>query len=500
MNNRIHTSTSLCRLFLGVLFCSMLLSNNQGFAARTNPFLGDADAQYELAISYLQPGENKPNYVAAAKWFQLAAEQGHAKAQYSLALRYLYGQGVQKNQQTAVHWLSLAADQGLADAQFSLGLRYYWGQGATKDLTQAQYWFTKAARQGQPKAKEYLDKLQAKSSSQSPTKDLHDRPVSIIEKYVKIIPAAASGDETALRSKQDLEDKLTAKEILQAIQRVTANRPEIKRQNLDQQLSKNKQIIGTAEGYFIEGNRQVQNGRLTLAIDAYENSIRIAPGNAHSHRNLASAYAHTGQPEKAIESLQKSIELRPGHASKHATLGLIYHATGNNAAALTEYRTASRLNPGLGWFYPDMADIFIQQKNYAAAWKAVHQADLLGHAKERVKSRLAKYAPAAEYRPQNGSTLLLRQLVLPTRKAAEESLRELQNGIDFSRLAKKRSLKQYRRNGGYWGPFLPELLAPQFSTALENLPALAFSPIIETEVGFHILQKFPFYNDLINTN
>ena len=464
---------------------------------------GDPDAQFDLAISLLQEDNQPQNYAEAVKWFRLAAEKGHAQAQYSLALRYLFGQGVKKNHQTAAHWLQQAADQGLSDGQFSLGLRYYWGQGREKNLAQAGYWFDKAAQQGHPKAIQFLAKLQARhplSSQQRPVRDITEQ---LIADYAKAVLANAKEDPKAGLTKQELEKKMTAREILLAIQlsakQQSTNQAEINDPELPQRLAELSRKLVSAEDYFLAGNTFIHAGQLQMAIAVYEKSLEIAPNNAGSRRNLASAYAHSGENRKAIENLQRSINLSPGQAEKHATLGLIYHADQKISAALVEYRTAARINPGVGWIYPDMADILIQQKDYSVAWKAVRQAELLGHAKERISIRLAMLAPDAESSLQDAphTDLHLRQLVLPSRQVAENALKELQGGRDFNQLAKNLSVKQFRRNGGYSGLYQPRLLTHQFKAALKDLPPLAFSPIVETAAGFHILQKFPFFDELL---
>jgi TPR repeat protein len=52
----------------------------------------------------------------AAKWYRLAADQGHAVAQYSLGVCYSNGTGVVKDEREAVKWYRLAADQGYASS------------------------------------------------------------------------------------------------------------------------------------------------------------------------------------------------------------------------------------------------------------------------------------------------------------------------------------------------------------------------------------------------
>ena len=60
----------------------------------------------------------------AAKWYRLAAGQGHAIAQNNLGNMYAYGRGVPQDDAEAVRWYRQAAAQGEAEAQYNLGLMY----------------------------------------------------------------------------------------------------------------------------------------------------------------------------------------------------------------------------------------------------------------------------------------------------------------------------------------------------------------------------------------
>ena len=103
---------------------------------------GDVDAQFTLGtiysfsqIIYANGGRAGPESdpAEAAKWYRLAAGQGHAIAQNNLGGMYAYGRGVPKNDAEAVKWYRLAADQGFARAQHNLGLIYANGTGVPQD-------------------------------------------------------------------------------------------------------------------------------------------------------------------------------------------------------------------------------------------------------------------------------------------------------------------------------------------------------------------------------
>jgi TPR repeat protein len=80
----------------------------------------------------------------AARWFHLAAEQGHSDAYIQLGHRYQKGLGVQPNDQAAAHWFSRGASAGDGNAMVALGLLYAAGRGVPQDWAAAVHWWGRA--------------------------------------------------------------------------------------------------------------------------------------------------------------------------------------------------------------------------------------------------------------------------------------------------------------------------------------------------------------------
>src|SRR3954464_4303152 len=78
---------------------------------------GNAEAQYNLALTYEGGGAVPQDYSQAMKWYLKAAESGLASAQNNLALLFDKGHAVDRNYEEAVKWYSKAAEQGLPAAQ-----------------------------------------------------------------------------------------------------------------------------------------------------------------------------------------------------------------------------------------------------------------------------------------------------------------------------------------------------------------------------------------------
>ena len=69
--------------------------------------------------------------------YQESAAQGNATAQFNLGVMYLNGHGVSQDHVRAVEWYRKAANQGYASAQFNLGVMYANGNGVSQDHVRA---------------------------------------------------------------------------------------------------------------------------------------------------------------------------------------------------------------------------------------------------------------------------------------------------------------------------------------------------------------------------
>jgi TPR repeat protein len=115
-------------------------------------------AELELGLDYFH-GENglSRDYVAAAKWLELAADPRHAPAQRgpadnALGNMYEYGEGVPSDGHEAVAWYTTGAELGDAKARFNLGRIDDEGILVKRDPAQSYMWLKLAAFQGEPLA------------------------------------------------------------------------------------------------------------------------------------------------------------------------------------------------------------------------------------------------------------------------------------------------------------------------------------------------------------
>ena len=122
--------------------------------------LGNAEAQYNLGLSYSNGLGVSVDKVESVKWYRLAAEQGFAHAQFNLGNAYFNGEGVSVDKVEAIKWYRLAANQGYAEAQCILGFLYLQGDGVEADEVEGLKWITLAANNGLPNAIKLLREIE----------------------------------------------------------------------------------------------------------------------------------------------------------------------------------------------------------------------------------------------------------------------------------------------------------------------------------------------------
>lgn len=121
---------------------------------------GVAAAQYELARIYLDKdmgdacfiGGANP-YIGCERWLKKAAEQNYIYAEELLADKYYEGAYIVKDVKAAIYWYEKAANQGSVYAMYRAGYIYY---SEPIDYNKAGQWFSLAAEKGDKDAEEVL--------------------------------------------------------------------------------------------------------------------------------------------------------------------------------------------------------------------------------------------------------------------------------------------------------------------------------------------------------
>ncbi|MBI1495556.1 tetratricopeptide repeat protein [Halocynthiibacter styelae] len=212
------------QFFLGEMYAFGLgLSKNRSEAMRW--FLlaaeqGHPDAQYnvgrlydeesdwstgETFVEFLSRGGIIEDPTEAARWYRLAAQQGHAIAQFLLGLKYAKGDGVLKDPEEAELWLRRGAEQGDMQLQRNLGWMYANGEGIIQDTSEAMIWYRLAAQQGHPDAQNSLGQMYTNRDS-------------TIKAHMWFNISSSTGHSDAAENRDEIENIMTREQITEATQ------------------------------------------------------------------------------------------------------------------------------------------------------------------------------------------------------------------------------------------------------------------------------------------
>ena len=96
---------------------------------------------------------------------------------------YSFGFGVVPNYRHGAKWYTLAAEQGHALAQYNLGRLYYLGKGLPENLIYAHMWAKQASSNGFKMSTEFTDMLTELMTENQIEKANRLRTNCVIKKY-----------------------------------------------------------------------------------------------------------------------------------------------------------------------------------------------------------------------------------------------------------------------------------------------------------------------------
>ena len=100
-----------------------------------------------------------------------------------------------------------------------------------------------------------------------------------------------------------------------------------------------------ARDLFAQGNKHIERGEYTEAIDRYLELVRLHPRHADGLNNLGSALCRFGRYEEAEEFFHRAIKIKPNNSEAHCNLGLVYRWRGRLADSEVSLRRALKINP-----------------------------------------------------------------------------------------------------------------------------------------------------------
>jgi superkiller protein 3 len=86
-------------------------------------------------------------------------------------------------------------------------------------------------------------------------------------------------------------------------------------------------------------------GKLTEAIEQYEQALQLKPDFTEAYNNLGNALADQGKVPEAIQCYKRALELNPSYAEAYYDLGNVLAHQGKLPEAIQHYERAVQLKP-----------------------------------------------------------------------------------------------------------------------------------------------------------
>jgi tetratricopeptide (TPR) repeat protein len=107
--------------------------------------------------------------------------------------------------------------------------------------------------------------------------------------------------------------------------------------------------------WFVQGRALNQLGRLSEAIAAYQENVRIAPGDVLARNNLGNAYRDSGRPREAMLAYRAAVEIDPDYIQAWHNLGLTFYLSKGQVGVVQALQRLQATDPALAEVWRKLA-------------------------------------------------------------------------------------------------------------------------------------------------
>jgi tetratricopeptide (TPR) repeat protein len=240
-----------------------------------------------------------------------------------------------------------------------------------------------------------------------------------------------------------------------------------------------------------KGDRYWEADRHFLAIEEYRQAIKLGLRDPDLYWSLAKILYITGFAGDAVTEMEKAVKLKPALDYFRIELGILYLSDGQLEKAKKQFIAALEINPSLTQMYIYLGELSFRTGDYNTAWFYTKVARQLGYKGKALSGKLRTVSREPSIKPwdHSGDNLYLRQILVGSRDKAEIIVARLDKGELFELVAGTESTGPNALRGGYMGDIHSSDLHPVIISALKDREIFAEAVIVETESGFHIIQR-----------
>ena len=119
----------------------------------------------------------------------------------------------------------------------------------------------------------------------------------------------------------------------------------------------------SAEAYLVRGDQYAGRKQYVLAIEDYNQAIKLKPDYAEAYNNRGYSYYYGSDAnlDQAIADYSKAIELRPDYAYAYNNRGAAFMANGFPDKAISDLNQALQLKSGFPQAYSNRGNTYLRK-------------------------------------------------------------------------------------------------------------------------------------------
>jgi protein O-mannosyl-transferase len=122
------------------------------------------------------------------------------------------------------------------------------------------------------------------------------------------------------------------------------------------------------------GTALLRVGKVTEGIAQYGEALRIKPGYVEAHYNLANALSQVGKVAEALGQYEEALRFKPDHAPSHLNLGNALVQVGRVPEAIEHYEQVLRIDPDIAEAHYNLGNVLLQMGKVSEAKVQCEQA------------------------------------------------------------------------------------------------------------------------------
>ena len=130
----------------------------------------------------------------------------------------------------------------------------------------------------------------------------------------------------------------------------------------------------SADDLYDAGLDALKNQKYQLAIDLFQQVVKLEPKHKYAWNNLGRAYLGIGQTEQAIKAFESQIAINPYDQYAYNNLGEAYLREAKYDQAIQEFQKQIEVNPLDPFSHANLGSVYLQQKKYAEALPELEKA------------------------------------------------------------------------------------------------------------------------------